>query len=83
MEIRMQRLKVPDACMALIENSFALDPGDAGQATGRLTAASGLARAVPAFQISYPRNYEVLPTVRDAILERCAELLNSRVTEGT
>lgn len=67
-EISVTRLSIADACMALVENSFALDPTDPLRARNRLDAASNLSREVPAFAISYPRDYARLPDVRSAIM---------------
>lgn len=66
--INLTRLSIADACMAIVENSFALDPTDPQRARLRLEAASDLARKVPAFALSYPRDYERLPLVRRAML---------------
>ena len=70
--IDLRRLTIAESCMALIENSFALDPTDAQRARKRLEAASELAREVPAFEISFPRDYARLPDVRSAILTQLA-----------
>jgi len=72
--IDLRRLTVAEACMAFVENSFALDPSDTARARERLVNASALAREVPAFEISYPRDYARLPEVRQAILEQVAAL---------
>ena len=60
--------------MALVENSFSLDPSDVSEAAKRLDAASAVARNVPMFQITYPRDYARLPEVRAAILGQVATL---------
>jgi len=73
-EISFRRLALAETCMALVENSFALDPSNLKQAHRRLDDASALARRVPAFEISYPRDYARLPEVRQAILDQVAEL---------
>ncbi len=73
-EIVIRRLAPAQACMALVESSFALDPSDTIQARRRLDDASALARAVPAFEISYPRDYARLPEVRQAILDQVSAL---------
>ncbi len=70
--IHVRPLSIADACMAIVENSFALDPTDPQRARQRLEAASDLARQVPAFAISYPRDYARLPDVRSAILTHLA-----------
>jgi hypothetical protein len=72
--IAFRRLSVAEACMTLVENSFALDPVDPIQARGRLRDASALARQVPAFEIAYPRDYARLPDVRQAILNQMNEI---------
>ncbi len=72
--VHVQRLSIAAACMALVENSFALDPSDTDQARRRLDQASVLANLVPAYEISYPRDYARLPEVRRAILAQVAAL---------
>ncbi len=62
------------ACMALVGNSFALDPTDRAQAARRLTQASAVANTVPAFRLSYPRDYALLPRIRDLIAATLAGL---------
>lgn len=73
-EIDITRLSIADSCMAILENSFALDPTDAERARHRLVSASDLAKRVPAFSLSYPRNYALLPDVRSAILSELGVL---------
>ena len=65
-----ERLSVAQSCVALITNSFALDPTDMERARAKLAAASACAARVPAFAISYPRDYARLPDVRAAMLDR-------------
>ena len=70
--VTVRPLSRAEACMAMVENSFALDPTDRGRARQRLERASQLAHAVPAFVIDYPRDYARLPAVREAILSAVA-----------
>ena len=65
--IHCRPLSIADTCMALIENSFLLDPTDMYRVRAKLSAASELARHVPAFGISYPRNYGSLTEVQNLI----------------
>jgi hypothetical protein len=58
--------------MAIVQNSFALDPSDFDRAAERLKAAASLARHVPAFVLEYPRSYDCLGEVRAAILAQVA-----------
>jgi hypothetical protein len=60
-------ISTANSCMALIENSFVLDPTDTGRAPGRLQAASRLAAEVPAFDLCYPHAYSRLAAARAAI----------------
>lgn len=74
-EIGIRPLPAAQACMTLVANSFALDPTDVDQAHCRMDEASALARQVPAFEISYPRDYARLPEVRQAILDQVAAMM--------
>lgn len=71
-QIQIRQLNEAESCIAIVSNSFALDPSDAVRAFRRLEASSRLARAVPAFDLRYPRDYARLPAVHDAILARIA-----------
>ncbi len=71
--IAIRRLSTPTACMAIVENSFALDPTDPDRARFRLDRASALAMQVPVFEIAYPRDYDRLPEVRQAVLTALAD----------
>ena len=64
------RLSPKDACMALIENSFQLDVTDTRRVAGVLSEAAKVAQQVPVIRLAYPRRFELLPSVRAAILER-------------
>lgn len=72
--IKAERLSMANACMALIENSFMLDPTDLERAQTRMRKASRLVGDVPAFALSFPRDYDVLPDVRSAILSAVEQL---------
>lgn len=72
--IDIRPLTAGQACMTLVENSFALDPSNVVQARDRLAEASTVARHVPVFDITYPRDYARLPEVRQAILDQISEL---------
>ena len=67
--IDIRPMTVGEACMALVENAFACNPADIGQARLRLEKASRLAR-VPCFAMSYPRDYHSLGPVRAAMLDQ-------------
>lgn len=70
--------KPAEVCMSLVENSFCLDPTDVSQAKDRLTTAAGLGNAVPGYSLTYPRRYEVLPRVCEAIGAKVMHIRNER-----
>ena len=72
--ITIRPMSIADACMAFVDSSFALDPSDIPVARTRLADASDLARQLPTFSLSYPRDYARLPEVRHAILGQIAAL---------
>ena len=72
--VAVRRLTLAETCMSLVESSFSLDPSDIARARDRMEQASALASRVPAFEISYPRDYSRLPEVRQAILDQVAAL---------
>lgn len=59
-----------EACMAVTENSFALDPSNIGQARQRLDRASLLVSRIPVFMLNYPRDYARLPEVRAVMIAK-------------
>ena len=78
--ITLRCMRPAETCMALIENSFALDPTDKARARDKLVKASDLAAAVPAFELSYPRDYARLDDVRRILVE--AGILSSPDVES-
>lgn len=68
-QIFLRRLTPAEACMAIITNSFALDPTNSQIAALKLKDASKLVASAPAYEIIYPRAYDQLMNVRNAILE--------------
>ena len=71
--IRVELVEDSAACMALVEQSFTLDPMNTAAARERLARASALVGAVPIYRLSYPRTYAMLPAVREAILGKLAD----------
>jgi hypothetical protein len=66
-DISVRRASPSELCMALIKESFALDPGDRRRAADRLAALSEIAARVPGFHLDYPRDYARLPEVCRAL----------------
>lgn len=71
-EIHIRPLSIAESCMAYVENSFLLDPTDMHRVRDKLVMASSLARHIPAFALSYPRDYDRLTEVRNLILDHLA-----------
>ena len=57
-----------EACIGLVEHSFWLDPKDRNGTLERLRQSGTAAGKVPAFRLRFPRRYDALGAVRDAIL---------------
>jgi len=66
-DIGISRMTFADACIALIANSFALDPADPAEAKRRFAKAAKVARHIPVYDLHYPRDYGVLSEVHDLI----------------
>ncbi len=68
--ISLTKLSPRDACMAIVANSFQLDLTDTRRAAALLAKAAKVAKQVPAFRLTYPRDFALLPSVRAAILDQ-------------
>lgn len=60
-----------DACMAIIANSFQLDPADTQRASRLLVRAGDVAQRVPVYALYYTRAFEHLAQVRRTVLTAC------------
>lgn len=70
-EIRISRLTPGEACRALIEHSFRLDLQSRQDNSSHFLRCSAVARAVPAFEIQFPRDYARGPAL---VREICLHL---------
>ena len=68
--ISLTTVSPSEACMAIISNSFQLDVTDRPRAMNLLTVASDFAQQLPMFSLTFPRSFECLPDVREAILRQ-------------
>jgi hypothetical protein len=66
--VQARAMTVRDACMALVQHSFLLDPTDVALASGLLDVAASVVAKCPAFALSYPRTFDTLPWVRARVL---------------
>lgn len=62
------------ACMALIRHAFQLDVTDRTRTATLLAQAGDVARAVPAFQLDYPRDFTTSGDLVDSILRHVTSL---------
>lgn len=67
---RLEDLGPSAACMALVEQSFALDPRDAGKAAARLRELSRLTSAIPAYRLAYAHDYARITQLHE-VIEAC------------
>jgi hypothetical protein len=67
--VRVEPVTPRDVVLPLLSNSFQLDVTTRTATARLLHAASVVADRVPAFRLSFPHRYEVLPDVRDVLYE--------------
>lgn len=63
----IRALSATRACIQLVEQSFSMDPSDPACGARRLAACSALSLKLPAFQLTYPHDFNRLPEVHDLI----------------
>jgi hypothetical protein len=61
--VELGRFAPAESCMALVENSFALDPHDSAIAARRMAMAARVATAVPCYELAYPYDFALLGEV--------------------
>jgi len=81
-EIRVERISGRDACIELIRHTFQLDLGDRVRTTRLLAAAGEVAEQVPVFRLTYPRDYALLPAVREALWAKRDQWADSVPDDG-
>ncbi len=79
---QLRSLSVREICMAMIDQSFALDPDDVDAAAARMGAAARLASAVPGFALRIPHDYARLPQVHTLIAQCVADSARSSLPQG-
>lgn len=73
-ETHIAPLSPAQACQALIQHSFRLDLGDRAASTAHFAQCSAAARALPAFRLSYPRDYAQGTTLARDIVSHLSQL---------
>lgn len=61
-----------EGCMALVENSFALDPEDPVAAAARMTQAARVAANIPCYELAYPYDFGLLGEARAQVIASLA-----------
>jgi hypothetical protein len=86
--VAIRRLGARQACVALLRNTFNASTRDREQAARHFALSAHLATTVPVKSLAYPRSYDALPQVRDAVLadlagDSAAWRSDGRMTEVT
>lgn len=71
-DVTLAPIPPADACIALVENSFALDPMDRAAAMARMAIAARLAARLPAYELAYPYDFALLDEVRARVVAATA-----------
>ena len=71
-EITFSPVTPARAVSLLLAQCFRLDPTDAASTKRTFERCADVVERVPVVELAYPRDYERLPEVRDAVLERAA-----------
>lgn len=71
--ITFEKMSAPEAMMEWVKNSFLLDPKEASLLASHFGKVAELANQVRCYRLDYPRRYEELPRVRQAIVEHLQE----------
>jgi hypothetical protein len=72
-----------DGCITMIGNSFQLDVTDDLRAADIFAVASRIAEQVPMYSLSYPRDFALLPELREAILRQHSRLVSLKAMHET
>ena len=73
-QIRIEPMASGPACMALVSNTFQLDPGDMARVRTLLAQAATIADRVPVYTLTYPRDYAMLFAIIGRIKELGADV---------
>jgi len=71
--VTFERIRAPEALMAWVKNSFLLDPKQPSLLASHFAKVAELANQVSCYRLDYPRRFEELPRVRQAIVEHLQE----------
>jgi len=72
-KIGFSRMPAAEAMMAWVGNSFLLDPKERALLASHFQQVAGLVNGVRCYWLDYPRRFEELPSVRQAIVEHLQE----------
>ena len=78
-QLGLSKLTKREGAMALLRNSFALDPVDKRRAAIRLEQAAAIAEAIPVYDLVVPHDYKRLREVRDTITTELQRLQDARI----
>jgi hypothetical protein len=75
-DVAISTLSGLDRHMAWVHNSFLLDIADPDLLKQHFDWTHRISSAIPTFSLDYPRDYGILPDVRNAVLQHAADLGN-------
>jgi len=70
--VTLQQMSPADACMSLVQNSFALDPHDPAAAAQRMAQAARVAAMIPCYELAYPYDFGLLGEARAQVVASLA-----------
>jgi hypothetical protein len=71
--VTVERMSAPQAMMEWVKNSFLLDPKEPSLLASHFGKVAELANRIRCYRLNYPRRFEELPRVRQAIVEHLQE----------
>jgi hypothetical protein len=71
--VTLERMSAPEVMLELVKTSFLLNVDDRSRLTSHFDAAARLARRPIHYRLDYPRRFDLLPEVRQAVLEHARD----------
>jgi hypothetical protein len=80
--VTLERLSHREAFIAMLRQTFQLNPTDLERMTRHVQTLARLVPKVPAFRLSMPHDYDLLPLVRQTILDAVLETMDSKFSRS-
>jgi hypothetical protein len=72
---QFERLAASQALIEWVKNSFLLDPEEPRLLASQFERLTNLVVRLPCFRLHYPRHFDALGSVRQAIADHCSSML--------